>query len=179
MLNNKGKKSAFTLVELIIVIAIVALVVTFSRWIDLNEINKGKNAELFTSKIARLFENTRNNALLWRAVDLETPDSWRIRFDLTNNGTFTTEYFDGTTWQLFDDQDYNFSVNDPEFIDFISCNVAWDISWGEWIVIFDWPTLSFWGSCSINDKIMTIGTYYSTYEWEVLINSVSGVIEER
>lgn len=176
--NNKSH-AAFTLVELIIVIAIVALVITLSGWIDLNEINRGKNAELFTEKISRLFENTRNNALLWRAINWETPDSWRIRFDLTNKGTFATEYFDGIDWKTFSDEDYNFSVTDPEFIDFISCNNTWDISWAEWIVMFKGPTLLLDGWCSINDKSMRIGTYYLNYEWEVLINSVSWVIESK
>lgn len=180
MLNRRNTSlHGFTLVELVIVIAVIWIVLWFSQSIDLNEINKWKNAELFTTKISRLFENTRNNSLLWRSIGLVTPSSWRIRFDRVGSGTFTTEYFDGSSWQLFDDSDYNFVVDDPEFIDSISCNNVWDVSSGSWIIVFEWSTLTLSGSCSINDKIMTIGTYYSTYTGAVLINSVSGVIETQ
>jgi len=69
MLNKKhNSHSAFTLIEVLIVLAVLAVIFWFSQSIDINEINKGKNAELFTSKIARVFENTRNNSLLWEQI---------------------------------------------------------------------------------------------------------------
>lgn len=177
--RNHPSPQAFTLIELLIVIFILGIIVTSVRYVNFNEINNRKNAEVFTNNISRVFENTRNNALLWRSFLDQNPAAWRVHVNLTNSGTLTTEYLSGTTWELYNESDYSFQVDFPSFINSITCDINGDVSSGTGTLVFTGRDLSFSGACNSNDKIMRIGTNYSSFTGEVKINSVSWVIETR
>lgn len=171
------KNRGFTLVELLIVVAIIWVIASSARFLNFEEINNRKKVELFTATVARWIENIRNNALYGRSLLAENPEAWRISINLNNSGTVTTEYLSGSTWNIYDDQDSNYTVDFPEYISSISCDTSLDVSSGTGIILYTGSELSLSGSCSINDKYMTIETWYGSYTWSLNINSISGVIE--
>lgn len=175
--KDQSKLKAFTLVELLIVIFVVGVIATSVKYVNFNEINNRKRAEVFTNNVSRVFETTRNNALLGRSVLTQNPEAWRVSVDLSNSWTFVTDYLSWTTWENFDDSDFNFQVETPSFINSINCDVSWDVISGSWVLVFRWRDLTFSWACDINDKIMRIGTNYSAFTWEIIINAVSWVIE--
>ncbi len=174
-----SSKKGFTLIELLIVVFVIGVIAMSIGYIDFNEVNNRKRAEIFTNDISRVFEDTRNSSLFWRSVNWVSPDAWRVIFNQTNSGTFVTEYLTSNTWQSYDSDQYTFQVDFPGYIWSISCNNTWDISSWTWSVVFRWSDVSFSGSCDESDKIMTLESNYSAYTWEVIINAISGVIETR
>lgn len=173
----KHSKSAFTLVELLIVIFMIWVIATTVKYVNFSELNARKRIEVFTNHVSRVFESSRNNALLWRSFWTNNPEAWRVLVSTTNSGTFVTQYLSGSTWTNYDERDFTFEVDFPEFISRLNCDVTWDISSGTWIVEFRGRAVSFTWACGITDKILTIDTNFSAYSWSLEINAVSGVIE--
>lgn len=180
MLDISHKKAkGFTMVELLIVIAIIWVIASSANYLNFDDINNSKRVEVFSNSIGRSFENIRNNALYGRSLLTENPDAWRVSLDMTNSGTIVTEYLSWSVWSTYDDEESNYSVDFPAFISYINCDTSLDVSSGSGVVEYRWSELSFTGSCGITDKYMTIGTNYWWFTWEVIINSISGVIETR
>jgi prepilin-type N-terminal cleavage/methylation domain-containing protein len=62
--NNYKLTTAFTLIELMITIAIIAIIILSLNNIDFNKMSSNQRLDMFTNSIITNIENIRNNALL-------------------------------------------------------------------------------------------------------------------
>ncbi len=85
-MNLKKKQLAFTLVEIMVGIAIIGIMAISISQINFNRLNDVQKVWIETTKISNIIEETRNNALVgrWVGVNLITPSNWRVI--IRNNG---------------------------------------------------------------------------------------------
>ncbi len=78
----KKTKKAFTIIELLIVLIIILLIFSISSF-NFFGMSDRQKLEIFTNKIISKVEEVRNNALVWKSVNLKwswifIPDAWKI-----------------------------------------------------------------------------------------------------
>jgi Tfp pilus assembly protein FimT len=92
-------KIAFTLVELVVIITIIAILAIWVSRINFNAISNKQALESFVGSISNQIETVRTNALVWKWVgtNLIVPTSWKMEFS-KDNWTITTSYFSADSW---------------------------------------------------------------------------------
>ena len=179
----KKQKKAFTLIELMVVIALI-WIVALSAWnLNFNSLSDRQRVDWFFYKIKTNIETIQNNALIWKAIDdswLFVPKKWRIDFDSSNNWTWSWTI---KTYYLNDLGSYiAYTENNTISEKFYSIIIKnwWNIldsSW-TWALIIEWWNLSLTWS-SLTSKILEIEAKYKDFSKIFTINTISGVIEEN
>jgi prepilin-type N-terminal cleavage/methylation domain-containing protein len=179
-MKRKSLKSAFTLVELMVVVVLIGLLTWIWSQLNINTIWDSNKLTIFNNKIITNFETIRNNTLLgkWTDSNVGVPDSWRISYNSSWNWTVTTNYLNWT-WLP-----YTLStITAPEFhsISQINCLDIWgtiinsNIANGS--VIINWNNFSLSGGCSSNSRILEITTWFKNDTNKIHINALNWLIE--
>lgn len=92
-------KWAFTLIELMVAIAIMSIIIIWAANIDYNKLNQKQELEIFTNNIKSDFERIRNNSLVWKWIwtDLVIPEKWVIKYSKSNSWTIITTSYNWAT----------------------------------------------------------------------------------
>jgi prepilin-type N-terminal cleavage/methylation domain-containing protein len=178
-LDNNVKmlsKNAFTLIEILVLIAIIGILIIWLSKIDLSKWQNQQKSLSFANKIQVPIETTITNSLVgkWVGTNLTVPSAWKIEVSNTDSWTLLTKY---TTWA--NRIDYNTIKADKFYeINSIDCynldnSFSWSISW-TWYIYMTWSQIS--SNCRGN-QIMKIKTQYKKlFPHVISINPISGVI---
>ncbi|MDD3145645.1 MAG: prepilin-type N-terminal cleavage/methylation domain-containing protein [Candidatus Gracilibacteria bacterium] len=96
--------NGFTIIELLVAIAIVVTIVIGSNNISFKYVSDKQNLEIFTNKVISEIERIRNNSLIGKGIgtNLDVPEKWKIEFNSgwngTSSGNIVSSYYDGTSW---------------------------------------------------------------------------------
>ena len=178
--NSQKNISAFTLIELMVVIAIIWITILWATSIDFNRISDAQRSEIFTNNIVAKIETVRNNALIgkWIWASLETPNNWSIEI---SSSSINTSY---DIWAgPVNSSDQSLNITSPYEVNSLKClsldkTSEVDITWSPATLSFAWNNLSFiWGCNNDEYKILEITTLYKTHEKVISINTLSWLIE--
>ncbi|MDQ7009837.1 MAG: prepilin-type N-terminal cleavage/methylation domain-containing protein [Candidatus Gracilibacteria bacterium] len=180
---------AFTLIELMVVIAIIAILILGSNFLSFNNISNKQKVETKAIKITNNLEEIRNNALLGRGIgiDLYVPKKYKIDFSTSGSGVMKTEYFSGATsydYTLFN-KDVNFS-DKFESISQIKCfdlnnktakNTFSGSNIGTGTIFIEGSNMTLSGSCSSGTKILELEIKRKSDIKKIQINTLNGLIK--
>lgn len=187
MIQNSFKK-AFTLVEVMVWIAIIGIIAFWVSQFNFNAISQKQEIEIDIAKLVNNYEEIRNNALVGKAVDnggtLEAARAWRMR--ITTAWAFTADYsLDGTFASPVSYDSLSWDINPPADIISIECqrlngsNGSVIPSW--WASIeFRWSEMELRCNSATydsKDKLLLIEYGTPTSSKTVTINTLSGIIE--
>lgn len=171
----------FTLIELLIAIAIISIMTLSISSINYDRLSSKQKNEIFINKIKTDFETIRNYSLSgkWIWTELIVPEKWQIDFSNTSSWKIETKYMSG--WTLYTYNNLNFI--DWKEISFIKClrlNKTEDneiTSW-TWIIKIEWDKLILTWSCNITtSKILQIWVSFRWNEEILNINTLNWLVE--
>lgn len=102
-MNSKKTLKAFTLVELMVWIAIIWILLLSASKINFNRLNMKQQLDIFSNSVKSNFETVRNNSLSWKWVwvlawsDLIIPQKWKIEYSSYNSWTILNSTFSWAT----------------------------------------------------------------------------------
>ena len=181
-MHYSKKIPAFSLVELIVVIGVIWIISLGVSRFDFGRLSQNQELKIETIRIKSIFEEIRNNALLWKAVGTSSviPSTWKIEVSQTSSGKVRSDYYSGSLWI---DYKKSWLARKPFQISSIRCkNLSETASGslsGTGTFLFTGSLISFTGSaCSsstykIVELIQSDGRFTETLE----INTVTGTIE--
>ena len=175
----KKLKSGFTLLELMIVIAIIWISIIWATNISFNSLSNKQRVEWFFYKIKNNIETVKNNVLIWRETfdwtNTIVADIWNIDFNNSLSWSVKTYYYD----QLDIKKSFwDFDIIPEKFYEIIVYNDWNRINDSETAsIIINWRNLSLTG-ITTNNKILEIETKYKDKSKRFTINTISWVIEE-
>lgn len=167
---HKKIKKAFTLVELMVIIALIAIVYLWMTWINFNKLSNEQKSEIFANKIISILEEQRDNSLTWKWIY----DSVNSKFIEVSKRSVEI-----STWENFEiiskadwTQTWKVTKSEKQKIEKISCWTS-DIPWNA-IINFENEKISF-NNCKENLKIQV------DFNWaknEVEIDKISWLIKK-
>ena len=173
--NPQKNISGFTLIEMMIVIAIMWIAALWAARVDFNRISDAERGGIFANKIASKMETIRNNSLIgkWVWAWLITPNVWQIE---VSNTLVKTSY--DISGELTASADESVPIISPYEISEIYCV---DLDGNKDItstatLSFIKNSLSLSGCSDTNHKILEITTRYKTHEKVITINTLSWLI---
>jgi len=179
-MNNK----AFTLVEILVIITIIAIIIIWSNSMNFNKWRDREELELLKNSVVSKFETVRNNSMMWKWIwtDLDHPTQVKITFS-TWSDIMKTEY---KTWATFVNDTENTIIDatlvksiskiNCQKIDWTIITWLWNIS--SWVVLIEWDklTLTWWCNNDLAKKIQLNFSYKNEVStWT--INVVNWLIE--
>lgn len=174
------KTQWFTLIELLITIAIITILFWAANQLDFNRIGNNERIQIFNTKILSHYETIRNNALLWKWIDttIEVPDKWKIEYSITGSWVINSQYSTGS-W--IDFNEYTPNIPEKYSIENIACfdldgNVA-DNNWPQAEIIFDWNDISLNGTCLTSARILQFETHFLGHVQTFRINVLNGTMD--
>lgn len=185
-MNKKINNLGFTLIELVVWIAITIIIIMWGLSINFKSISDRQNLEIFTNKIISEIEKVRNYALIWKwiGVNITVPKIWKIEFNKWWNWTWTwnliTSYSnDGTTWI----QENTIDIDKNIIINNIHCiSVSWaDVNLTTtqtWIIFFEWWKYLLWWDCLSSYSNIKIETFSRWYTREIDFNVINWLIKK-
>lgn len=179
----KKYKKGFTLIELIVAIALIWILAVAISSLNFNKISDNQRALIFTNDVFTPIEAVRNNSLLWKWVlnDLSTPTKTIIEMSTANSWSLNINYY---SWSTLSRTENWLSFIPFSSISDLKCsNIDFSSSWSTnnvWI-IFEWNNITF-SNCMFDWTntwaILDIKTKYKSLENTIRLNSVSGTIEK-
>jgi len=172
------KTKAFTIIELLIAIAIIWIIVIWISNLNFNNISDKQRMDSFYYKIKSEIETIKNNSLIWKAIDsnMKVPKEWKI--DFASGSTNINISYSWATWTNYK----NINIEKFYKIKAINCiNLSWStwsLSWNTWSIIINWANLSLSWCSSSNYKTLIITTWYKEFEKKLEINTVSWVLKD-
>lgn len=184
------RKNAFTLVEIMVVVAVITLIIIWGSQLDFSRLSQKQKWDIESVKIISIFEEARNNALLWKSTlswsTLINPKWWEIRVDeATSSGTISWNY--SLNWIFTDSiilSNFWWVAKKPFYIKNLRCTRidGTGIQNPAWASIRFLPSskmeLRCW-SATLNaqDKILELELSSGTFTNTIRINTLSGTIE--
>lgn len=181
---KKNKKLFwFTLVELVLVIAIIWILAIWVSQISFTSLSDKENLEKFTNKIISNFEEVRNYSLIWKWIwtNLDNPIKWKIEISNSWSWNISSYYLTWATWEKYNE---NIFWNYYEIKEIKCSNLdytsSWTIAW-TWIIEISWSQLTLTWACndilvSNPKKIITKISYKNNFENTLEINTVNWLI---
>lgn len=179
---NTWRKKAFTLIEIIVVISLLAVFTLSITNIDFSRLSTQEKHKIFTNKVISNIETIRNYAFSgkWVWINTETPNQWKIDISSSNSGSILTSYswdvngiyYTGTFW------------SDPshEIINILCTNI--DRSITESItgsntgsIVFQWNVASIEWCSDSTLRILEFQTKYLSHTSTIQFNSINSIIE--
>jgi len=178
----------FTLIEILVAIAIVAIIALSSTKFNFNNVSNKQKLKTFNNNIVSNIEIIRNNSLMWRGVwtSLIIPKSWRIDFSKSWSWKILVSY---SSWWT-DYPEKNIVFNWGYYLNTINCfkindklldTFTWSTLW-TWTLIVSWNSITWSGSSlcdDITNKKIEIITWFKNFTWSILINTVNWLIETK
>jgi len=173
------KKKAFTLIELMVWISIIAIITLWVLKLYSNNIPDKQKLDLFTNKIVWIIDIVKNYSLVWKWIwiNLDTPKYFKI--ELSTWSYIKTYYNTWSSEVLYNEMTIN-PFNEFYKINSLKCKKL-DLSGEESInnisIIFEWSSISFsW--CSDNyHKIVDINLWYGWFNKIIRVNALNWVVE--
>ncbi|MCP4523954.1 MAG: hypothetical protein GY828_07095 [Candidatus Gracilibacteria bacterium] len=172
------RKYAFTLAELMVVIAVIMIVGTAAARLDFNYISDGQRITGLNNDLISQFETIRNYSLLGKGVDtsIGVPDMWKIEYSLVGSGTSQVSYnMTGSSWIQFPEK--HIFTQGGFYFEGIECHditgASTSVSSGA--LEFSGPNIEIIG-CS-NAKKLSFQTNYKIQKETLTINSITGIME--
>lgn len=178
MKKNKTH-SAFTLIELMVIIAIIWIMAWLGSQINLNKISDKNKLIIFNNSIVSQFETFRNNILLWKWVDSNVwvKESWKMTYNTTNSWTITPSYL-SWTWITYPDSSINtedfYSITDINCLDI---NKTLLNSGTNAEVFIQGNNFSLSGACTWASRILEFTTKFRANTSKIYINTLNWLIE--
>ena len=173
-------KTAFTLIEILVVISMIMILVIWLSRIDLSKGQDVQQSLSFSQKLQIPIEKTITNALIWKWIwtSLMVPSAWKIDISKANSWTLITSYTWGSRIQY-----ETITAEKLSEISNIRCydlnnNLTQTMNITEtWTIYITWCQI--WTNCIWSWKIMEIETKYKKlFPHKIRINSVSGIVEK-
>lgn len=175
-------QNAFTLIELLVVIILLGLLVYGSSQIQLSRVTQKQQVDLEAVKIRNIFEEVRNNSLLWKVFSGSTlaPDSWAIEINpwasqiRTSYQIWWIDYpFEDGSW----DSKRGFELQ--ELICFnLDKTSQRNITW-IWTISFKDSAIEVNECSAIHGKIYSLTYGNEIFQNTIEFNSLSGVISRN
>lgn len=175
------QKNAFTLVELIVWIAIIWLI---SLWITnmySSNLPDRQKLDLFTNKVVWIIDSVKNYSLVWKWIwtDLITPNYFKM--ELSRSGSYLKTFFN--TWgtdiyyspMSINPFDTYYNINSIKciWLDYSSWAVVDDIS-----ITYNWSNITLSWCLNNYQKIIDLELAYKWFKKTIRLNSISWVLEE-
>ncbi len=169
----------FTLVEMLTVIALIAIIALWTTRISFKNITDNQKSGIFAQRIISKMQAIKNYATtgFWVGANLYSPNAWRVEINVSS-WSLHTQYLDsGSNWQEYALNQYSFAA--WENITKISC-VNYFTSASQtltgWYIQFysTWITLP---SCSAGYNLLKIETRFWGLSKIVQVNTLNSVIE--
>jgi len=185
MRKNKISSFWFTLIELMVAIAIIGIIALSSTSLNFNKLSNGEKLKINNNKIVSTIETIRNNSLMWRWIwiNLINPKYWRIDFTKTGSWKMLVSY--NSWWLDISLPEKNIIFNNWYYIYSITCsNLSWSFNnnTSSWVLFISWDNITWSWTIWCNDtrtKKLEIITWYRNLTWSILINTVSWLIEQK
>lgn len=171
---------AFTLLEIMVVIALIWILVIWATNINFNSISDKQRLDWFFYKIKTNIESIKNNVLIWREVldDWNTIISSKWQIDFNNNGSWSmsTYYYNDSNSKVSYPR---YNIIPKDFYEIVISN-SWIWLTDTGSILINWRNLTLtWAWISGFDKVLEIVAKYKGIEKEFTINTISWVIEEK
>ena len=169
----------FTLIELMVVIALISIIILGATRVDFDRSSNKQKLAIFTNEIVSKIETVRNNALIgrWIGSSLETPDSWEIQISDISSWSVQTSYnlwggpISSNEYSIIPNAFY--SIWDMRCIQLDGTSEA---NWNATINI-NGNEMSLSGCSNDGFKILEFTTSYRDLTQAVQINTLSWLIE--
>ena len=172
----KNNKKAFTLIEIMVVVALLWIIALWITKLNFNTLSDRQKIDWFFYKIKTSIETTKNNALIWKAIKLSNvstivPKKWKIDFNNSRDWIIISNYYNWSDFieytKIIPNKYYNIEVyNDSTLIsDTGSLLIEW------WNLTLSWMTT--------NNKTLEIKVKYKNLDKIFYINTISWVIEQK
>ena len=183
---KKISNTAFTLIELMVVIAIIAILILGSNFLNFNKVSNKQKLDTKTIRIVSQIEEIRNNSLLWKWIwtELVVPEKYKIDFSTSWSWVIKAQYF---SWSYIDynfDKEISFS-NNFDSISEIKClelnknpinSFSWTTIW-TWTIFIEWSNMSLSWSCDSTTKILELTIKRKADTKKIQINTLNWLIE--
>ncbi len=174
------KNKAFTLIEIMVWIAIISIVSFWVMKLYSNNTSDIQKLNIFTNKIIWKIDTVKNYALVWKWIwiNLETPTYFKAEFSTWNY--LNTYYSTWSTDIIYDELSINPFDNFYE-IKSIQCKNLdlTNISNTSLINIFyKWTNISMSWCSDSYQKIVDLELYYKWFSNNLRINTISWVMEK-
>lgn len=179
-MKNYTKQKAFTLVELLVIIAIIGIIVSAWTQINVNNIWDDNRLIIFNNKIISQYETLRNNALLWKWIDSDigVPEAWKLSYSLSASWTITPSYSSWASWISYSGAILTtpnfYELQNIECLD-LSKSLVW--TWSNAEIIINWNDFSLWWDCVWSSKILKFSTKFKNDTADIYINTINWLIE--
>ena len=172
----KNIYTAFTLIELLLIITIITISVVWVNQLNFNFLTEKQKLDIFVHKIQVGFEEIRSNALLGKRIgdEWEVPKKWKMELSKNGNGSIKMYYYDDT-WTNYDDV----SIMENYTIKEISCwNIDDTLSRSVegsdiWIIEIEWGNISLTWTCGGYKKLRWTLEFKNAWEKTFEINTLS------
>jgi len=186
--TNKNKsQEAFTLIEILVAITIIAIMIAGTNLLSYKNISTKQELDIKVNKIISQIEKLRNDALLWKWIwtNLIVPKKYKIDFSTSWSWKINYYYFDWTYKKYdFFDKKVNF-WNNFEKIKSIKClKINWDnlnplTNSETWTIIIEWNTLSLSGKCKPKSRILELEIQKRQISKKIWINTVNWLVQTK
>ncbi len=176
------KKNAFTLIELIVWIAIIGILSLWIKNLYWNSIPDKQKLNLFTTKLVWIINTVKNYSLVWKWIwtTLETPIYFKMKISKSWSGSLETYYNTWATDFLYEplsitnfDQYYSIQSIQCKSLDLIA---SWSISNVD--ISFEWSNITLSWCIDNYHKIIDINLLYKGFKKIIRLNGISWVVEE-
>ena len=182
---KKKLNNAFTLIELLIVISIIAIIIWGINFLNFNKHWNKYKLETKAIKIVSQIEEIRNNALLWKWIwtDLFVPEKYKIDFSTSWSWIISTQYL---SWTYLDYNLFNKRIeflNDFSSISEVKCLKLDKSLWNSltntqtWTIFIKWANMSLSWSCDSTTKILELNIKRKSDTKKIQINTLNWLIE--
>lgn len=180
-MNTHFSKSAFTVMELLVVITVLIIIVIWATNVNFNTSTNNQRLEIFTNRIISEIETVRTDDLVWRAElewsDLMIPENWKIEFSTTNSWEMITTVTNNTWVEN--------NVRSLNIEEWYSINEIWCTHPTSWnynetdnaTIIFEkWEYSLEWTGCQWWHNLITIKTFFNWIENEISFDTINWLI---
>ena len=186
---RKNNFNAFTLIELMVVIAIIAILILGSNFLSFNKVSNKQKLETNVIRINSHFEEIRNNALLWKWIwtNLFVPEEYKIEFSTTWSWIIKNTYL--SWWIYYDYNLFEKNINFSDRFDSISEIKCFKLntltaentfnSWSTntWTIFIKWANMTLSWSCNATTKILEVTIKRKNDTKKIQINTLNWLIE--